>query len=461
MSHVAGDSAFSPTAQANFARSTSGRLRLICLLLLLAWLGVCTFTGADRATSADPLPDFEYFYRGGYWLLHHGAVDPGYDILPDGRLAPRGTLEWYLPFVPRMMTLLAWLPPRIAGGTWFALNILATLAILRMVARHLTDEDPRNWPVTQLVPFFLLSVFWHWEFRLNQVNNLTLLLLLGSFVCWRQRRNVVAGVWLGLAVLIKVTPLLLVLWFVMKRQFRTAAVAMLTVIVAGPVADAIAFGPAVAASRYQDWFRRAVSDGSHRGLILTQTEMDWRNQGMGAVLSRWLHATDYSLHYDNDPRLAGADEPAVMNVADLPASTVASITTGVQILSLIGLLWLVRRPAAQLGAWQLRLEWALFLMAMLWFMPVMRGYHLIWLLPALSVIAAAARKIGRRRPWSKLALACAIGLIVVQFSLRWEWPQAAGMLLLTVAMVALPVLILLVRLARNPAVMSDGVETHG
>ena len=339
--------------------------------------------------------------------------------------------------------------------------MLATLAILRLAARYLTDEDPRRWPVTQLAPLFLLSVFWHWEYRLNQVNNLTLLLLLGSFVCWQQRRHVVSGVWLGLAVLIKVTPLLLVLWFVMKRQFRTAAVAVLTVIVAGPVADAIALGPTVAGTRYQDWFRRAVSNGSHRGLILTQTEMDWRNQGMGAVLSRWLHATSYTLYYDNDPRLWGPDETATMNVADLPVSTVAWITVGVQALSLIGLLWLVRRSAERLGAWQLRLEWALFLMAMLWFMPVMRGYHLIWLLPAWSLLGAAARKLGYRHPWSKLAVACAAGLIVVQFSLRWDLPQAAGMLLWTVAMVALPVLILLVWLARNPAVMSDAAETHG
>ena len=37
-------------------------------------------------------PDFEYFYKGGAWLLRHGTLDPGYDLV-GGRVERRGTLD--------------------------------------------------------------------------------------------------------------------------------------------------------------------------------------------------------------------------------------------------------------------------------------------------------------------------------------------------------------------------------
>ena len=118
------------------------------------------------------------------------------------------------------MTLVAWLPQKQAGLVWLVLNVAAMFATLRLVGRHLVSLPPQDWPVTQLVPFFVLFLFWWWEFRLNQINNLTLLLLLGGFVCWQRGQHRASGLWLGLAVLIKVTPALLLVWFALKRQYR-------------------------------------------------------------------------------------------------------------------------------------------------------------------------------------------------------------------------------------------------
>ena len=316
-----------PDASAALPRAAPFWARVLCLGLIVLWTIALARVGAFAVLRAAP--DFEYFYKGGAWLLDHGALDPAYDVLPTGQVVPRGSIEWYLPFVSRMMTLIAWLPAQPAGCVWLILNVVATLATLRLVGRHLVGLPPQDWPVTQLVPFLLLTVFWYWEYRLNQINNFTLLLLVASFVCWQQRRQAVAGLWLGLAVLIKVTPLLLVLWFLLKRQFRTAAVAIVTVLLAGPVADVIAFRPAYASDCYRGWFHNAVTNGSHRGLILTQTEMDRRNQGLGAVLSRWLHPTNYGLHYDNDPRLTTTEPPATMNVAHLSRPAVVWVVLAV------------------------------------------------------------------------------------------------------------------------------------
>ena len=424
-------------------------------------------------------PDLEYFYNAGDQLLTSGGLDSGMVRLPSGQIEIRGTIEWYLPFVSRLATLVAWLPFPVAGSIWLLLNVVAFFATLGLLGRHLMGLPPRDWPVTLLLPVLLLTLFWHWEFRLNQVDTLTLLLIVASFVFWQQRRRNLAGFWLGLAVLLKVTPMLLVVWFALKRQFRVAGVALATVLLAGPVGDLVVFRPAYAASAYQRWFQVAVSEGSQRGLILAQKEMDWRNQGLGAVVSRWLHPTNYATHFDNDPRIRMGKPPAMMNVVALPRATVATVVMVVIGLSVAGLLWLARRPASKLNIWQLRMEWALFVLAMLWMMPVLRRYHLILLLPAVAVLAAGIHYAGSRR-WSTLALACIGGVLACQLSLLTRlapemrivgWLdgilgaeraaalgrafdagllEASGVLLLPVVLLAIPLVVLLLRLSRQP-----------
>ncbi|MCK4340382.1 MAG: DUF2029 domain-containing protein [Phycisphaerae bacterium] len=427
--------------------------RRMCLLALLG--ATVWFARVGRGHIQNEDPDFEYFYKAGAWLLAHGSLDPGHDLV-DGRYEERGTLDWYWPFVSRFMTLFALVPYRWAGYIWLALNLAAMWTTIRLLGRHLSGLPPRDWPVTQLLPFLFLAAYWHWEFRLNQINNFTLLLLVANFVCWQQGRRVLAGFWLGLAVLLKITPGLLVLWFLLKRQYRTAGVAVLTVVLAGPLADIIAFGPSQTVDSYRVWAENAVTTGSHAGLIRAQREMDWRNQGLGAVLSRWLHPTNYNTHFDNDPRVAAKyseSEVKTINVAALSLPAVAHLATAITVVTLVGLLWLARRPAGKLSPWQLRFEWVLFMLAMLWLMPVLRRYHMIWALPAMSLLAGGIHYAGWSSRWSKLALSC-IGLVVLsQLVLLHKPLEAGGTILAAVAVLACPVLLMVWRLSRHPDVL--------
>lgn len=428
-------------------------LRLACLLAIAAVVLLLARVGATRIAGRGP--DFEYFYQAGASLLARGALDPGYDVVA-GRVAARGTLDWYWPFVPRVMTLLAVLPFEAAGAVWLGLNLAALLATVRMLGRHVSGLPPADWTVTQLLPLLALAVYWRWEFRLNQINALTLLLIVASFVHWQQGRRALGGFWLGLATLLKLTPGLLIAWLALKRQYRVVGAAALTVALAGPAGDAAVFGPRTALELYRGWADRAVRDGSHRGLVLAQREMDWRNQGLGAVLSRWLHPTNYNTHFDNDPRhqeLYGAPAARTLHLVALPRTTVAGLATAATLLSLAGLAWFLRKPAAVLGTWQLRLEWALVLLAMLWLMPVMRRYHMIWALPALSVLGGALHYAGPRRPWTWVALACIAAAVLAELSLLSMPLEAAGAILASVALLALPIIALLARLARDPAAL--------
>ncbi len=416
---------------------------------------------AGLPAAREVQPDFEYFYKGGATLLERGSLDRGIERVPGGGIERRGTIEWYLPFVSRMMTIPALLPPQVAGIVWLCLNVLMMLTTLRVVGQHLMDLPKQDWMVVQLVPFLILVSAWSWEFRLNQINNLTLLLIVASFVHWRQGHRDAAGLWIGLAVLLKLTPALLVIWYALKREFRVVAIAVLTIIVAGPVSDTIVFGPERAAAQYTSWVRRSAVGSSQRALILEQREMDWRNQATGAVLTRWLHRTSYATRFENDPRWPHLDEkPQYFNVANLPLPALATLHSVLTGLCVAGLIWLARRPARKLSVWQMRFEWALFLLAMLWLMPVMRRYHVILAFPALSLLAAGLHYARHRGWWARLTggcLALLVGLHITLLLLHnfdaLEPVEARGTLLAGTFLLGVPVIGVLLWLRRDPGAL--------
>lgn len=445
------------TAPAAIQPPTAPRVVRITCYVVFALIAAGLFrTGLASATH--DLPDFEYFYEGGRALLVHGSLDQGLDQLPDGQLERRGTIAWYLPAVSRFMTLIAWLPQRAAGIVWLCANVLALLTAVRLVGQYLVGLPRQDWPVTQLVPFMLLAGAWLWEFRLNQIDMLTLLLLVAAFVHWQQRHGAVAGIWVGLATLLKLTPALIVLWFLLKRQWRVVGVAALTIAVAGPVADAIVLGPQQAVDEYRGWFKRAVVGGSHRALIIKGEELDWRNQASGAVLARWLTRTSYATHFDNDPRFTDyREEPRYHNIADWPPERVALLHSVLAGLCVVGLVLIARRPAGRLSLWQLRIEWALFMLAMLWLMPVMRRYHVVLAFPAVAMVAAVVHYAGHRSWFARLAYVC-IGLVVVMQGVLITRDQsrdssaleAGGVILGGMLVLGIPLVVARLWLARRP-----------
>ncbi len=404
-------------------------VRLGCLAIFLGLAYGAFRVGLPMASSGEP--DFEYFYKAGWWVLHRGVFDPGFDVTSDG-LERRGTIEWYLPAVSRFFAPLALFSPTTAGLIWLTANCVAMLAIVRLLGRYVMGLPPADWPVTQLIPFILLASAWIWEFRLNQIDTLTLLLLVAAFVHWQDGKRDVAGLWLGLATMLKLTPGLVIIWFVLKRAYRTAGVALLTIVIVGPVGDAIAFGPSAAWSANTAWLARTV-DGSHRALITEQRELDWRNQASGAVLARWLHPVSYSTSWHNDPRLVWSNDPVerTLNVAHLPLPAIAALHTAAALALLAVLVWIARRPARRCSTWRLRFEWALFVLAMLWLMPVMRRYHFVFAMPAITLLAAGLHYHRGRIGWSVVAglsLLILLGtqVLIVLTSIKPSPIEAAG-----------------------------------
>jgi hypothetical protein len=224
-----------------------------------------------------------------------------------------------------------------------------------------------------------------------------------------------------------VTPAFMLIWFALKRQWRFLAAAAGIVILLGPVADLVIFGPTEAMAEYRRWYNDAIVDGGSRSLILRGNNLDYRNQGLAVTLYRMLHHTDCSQNFDDEPRKVRPQIPTTyVNLVNWPPETILAIWKLSAVIALIALVWQCRRPATPTGVFRCRMEWALFMLAMLWFMPVLRLYHYVWAYPAMAMWLAyghRCRQAGIRSP--AVAWVCLLWLIGIAL-LSSRATQAAG-----------------------------------
>jgi len=391
--------------------------------LVLVLIGLLTFLAIRRTLRG--LPDFEFFYAAGRYIWQHRA------LAGEGHV---GYLPWYLPALPRFFAVFALMPAKVAGVVWALLNAGMLLVTLRWFGRYVSDAPRGQWTASQFAPFMLTFPYWIYQFQLSQLTVFVLFACAGSLLLWESNRRALSGCALGLAILVKTTPVVLLGWFLLKRQWRASAACLVTILALGPVSDVLIFGPSKAAGYYNDWVHSAVVNGSHRYFMLNQVEVDHRNQASGVTLARLLHPVDARRHLWNDPRSKHWGPSILVNVANVPLPTVARLHT--LLLGGLGLLllYVLRRPAVALNRSQLRMEWALVMLAMVWFMPVLRLYHYAWVFPLLAMLCNArlCREAGVsvRLAWTVVILWILPMPMLVSRELRCLGPLMWAMLLM-------------------------------
>ncbi|MBS0204392.1 MAG: DUF2029 domain-containing protein [Planctomycetes bacterium] len=124
---------------------------------------------------------------------------------------------------------------------WNILSLAALAAALALIAWEL-ELRPSLWTALPIVTVLLVCRPVHANFFLGQWNAVLLLLITAAWVMDRRDRSVLAGVFAGTAAVIKVFPGLLILYFLLRRNWNGvsgwfAAVTgwtIVTVLVLGP-----------------------------------------------------------------------------------------------------------------------------------------------------------------------------------------------------------------------------------
>lgn len=205
----------------------AGWLAFAAVLALAGVLACSRWSQVERFGSVD---FYDYYYAASGVLAGHDPFDGAWI---EARAAAAGVPfiagsdyiypAWFavllVPLVP--------LGPRVAAGLWFVVSA----AFLAYVVARTREGAPKWWPIaaTAFVPT-LFTLF------VGQVN---LLLVAALAFAWQRRadRPRLAGGALGLAIALKLSPVLLVAPFFVERRWRALSAAAATMVACAGVGE--------------------------------------------------------------------------------------------------------------------------------------------------------------------------------------------------------------------------------
>ncbi len=271
---------------------------------------------------------------------------------------------------------LTWLGPVGFTATLAALTGLAWAGCVVLDVRAATGRWRGN-PHWYYLLVVLLGGFHVYDlFLLGQVNLILLGLVLLAMESLRRGRSWLAGFSLALAIVIKVFPLPILVYWVVRREER-AILATILFVVLFAFLPGLVRGPGRNADEWKQWFQLMVGDQSGTTMSArSSTGFTRRNQSLVAVAHRWTRDVD-----------GGGVRVNVANLEPAQAQLVGLVAVG-----LLGLALLVATrcrfaPTPEADA----LETAMVLILAVLCSPLAWTYFFCWLLPAWAVLLQAWR----------------------------------------------------------------------
>lgn len=333
----------------------------------------------------------------------------------------------YLPFFVIFMAPWSVLPLPAAIALFTVLSVVLFAASVWMLELLLAGPPGPRPRVALLVAVGLALPYFHATAVLGQVNVLVLFLVVASWLLAAGRREWTAGVALGLAVLVKLLPGLLLLLFLIQRRWRVALAALGVIVVLGLGMPLASLGPDATLRQHAEFYRGAVI--AHAALTTLTAEKPikakYTNNALPIVLRRTLSPVNGDPHEDG--------RTLFVNVAVLPRPFILGAYGGIMA-GLVGVSgWLALRHArwsAQPTPALLARNHTVFggwvILALL-AAPLVWTHYLVLALPALAVLADRLEQ-----QWAehrRICRAAATGLaawLLAAILLAWPAARAAG-----------------------------------
>jgi hypothetical protein len=276
----------------------SRKISLICLAALaLSWGG---FNLGRSLLGPKFGLDFTQYYISSRMVLdgeaHNIYRTDGYyqsKALSYGAVTDVGgtMTNAYPPFVAFCLIPFALFPFRVSLLVFTITSFLALAAGVWAFFANADDSSRRDLTLAGLlIAFSFFPVYY--SFYMGQVN--VMLFLFIALVLYYSRRGQPwrAGFFTALATLFKIFPVVLVVYFAVKRQFKAATAAMVFTVVLGTASLSVC-GP----SLYRDYLFAVLPHQTQGGAF-------FRNQGFPGLFARLFTENDYVNALSNRPALA-------------------------------------------------------------------------------------------------------------------------------------------------------------
>lgn len=209
---------------------------ILLLLLVLLYL----FMGVGIANQWKPFDefaqvDFNTYYAAAKLFYQRENIYDG--SLSENLIRAYG-LEYisgsdyiYTPFLAFALTPLTRLPPLAAGFIWYTISFLSLCAAVWLIVKSGATET-FDWR-TEYRDALILALIYvptAYSFYVGQVNAILLLLLVATFYLIENKNELLAGIVLSLAILMKVVPVLVVMYLFGRRKLKSVFVTLLCLV---------------------------------------------------------------------------------------------------------------------------------------------------------------------------------------------------------------------------------------
>jgi len=335
------------------------------LLSVIGFIVVYSIIALSRLLIIADLPDFQVYYSAVTRVTDGGNP---YSLVPNQvpYIYPPTSLAWLLP--------LSILPMRVAEAGWLILSVGALMTSVVLLFKAV--DQPLKWQSVLLVfGLSLLAFPTKFTLGMGQINLFLLFMISLTFYLYQTKRLGWAGLSLAIAVSIKLTPVVLLLFFLRKKEWR-----VLTSFLVSSIAilgfSIYAFGWGLTEQYWLEVFPSLPTTGN----------AVYYNQSLAGVLAR--------LEVDN--QVAGA----------------------INFLVMIGLLtwsWLLIQPK-RLQPLQHLLEFGLLIIVVLLIGGLAWQHHLVLLLIPFLAVGLPLIKKKQIKSWSGVMLI--VAYLLVAFNIK-------------------------------------------
>lgn len=375
------------------------------LTLAAAAVAIGAYRARDGGTS-----DFDDFWK-----------TARYDFLEHRAMTERFGVHNYLPFFIVVMSPFGYLPLKVASVVFNSFAIMAFGLAVRMTQRLVSCPGPgvpwAAWLAALLVlPYAFDCVV------LGQTALFIVALLVWCLVLVERRRHTAAGLVLSLAVSLKLFPIVLAAFFLLKRQTRVLVGLVIGLFVCNGLVPVVAFGAKQSWDLHKAFWQRSARGQSLLALsVVDSDKMRFTNQSLPLVLKRLTSPTHPGIRRDGRPRYVNlavwSSRPIrFAGVSLAPVQWAVAVVAGSLVLLAVGV---ARKPARQISSQRIRFEYGGFVLLAILLAPVIWTFYFCLCFLPLALLAAHVERKNESALGEKFVLgAFALGTPLL------AWPEA-------------------------------------
>lgn len=362
---------------------------------------------AHRAHSGSN--DYDTFYEAGR------AVLTGEGIYYKGEYHEQGSKTGpflYPPFAAIFFALFSWMPLSISAFTWslglvsaFAACFLWSLGQVNVRLHQVKELWAQAHLIDKLIfPLFAFVLLLD-NLTMAQFNLAVLAVCMAGLTLWRFDSKFFAGIVIAFAALMKVTPALFLIYFLMKRQWRVLGGALIGLIIGSIILPTLIFGlennriyhrqflgrtvkPMIisiqakfSAPEEDHPLKKSAEEIEH---VRLTSQLTKKNQSLSAAMSRLLLKNRNEFAFSDAAPIHAAKKYKKLPVlfGGINKKYLGAVIRGVQILLLLILIWIWSRRSRNPHPLKIPIETASVFLSMTLLSPLARSHQfVIWLLP--------------------------------------------------------------------------------